>query len=71
MKILNQGFDHVEFAVKDIAQHARTYERMGFLGAVNENYMISTVLGATTAYREQEKLRQEIPFKAFLQRRDS
>jgi len=49
----------------------RTYERMGFLGAVNENYMISTVLNATTEYREQEELRQEIPLKAFLQRRDS
>jgi enoyl-CoA hydratase len=49
----------------------RTYERMGFLGAVNENYMISTVLNATDEYREQEKLRQEIPLKAFLQRRDS
>ena len=30
MKIQNQGFDHVEFVVKDITQHARTYERMGF-----------------------------------------
>jgi 4-hydroxyphenylpyruvate dioxygenase len=30
MKIQNQGFDHVEFIVNDIAAHARTYERMGF-----------------------------------------
>jgi 4-hydroxyphenylpyruvate dioxygenase len=30
MKIQNQGFDHVEFIVNDIAKHARTYERMGF-----------------------------------------
>jgi 4-hydroxyphenylpyruvate dioxygenase len=30
MKIQNQGFDHVEFIVHDIARHARTYERMGF-----------------------------------------
>lgn len=30
MKIQNQGFDHVEFTVKNIAQHAKTYERMGF-----------------------------------------
>lgn len=49
----------------------RTYERMGFLGAVNENYMISTVLNATAEYREQEKLRQEVPLKAFLRQRDS
>jgi enoyl-CoA hydratase len=49
----------------------RSYERMGFLGAVNENYMISTVLNATTEYRDQEQRRQEIPLKAFLQQRDS
>lgn len=30
MKIQNQGFDHVEFVVNDIAQQAKTYERMGF-----------------------------------------
>jgi 4-hydroxyphenylpyruvate dioxygenase len=30
IKIQNQGFDHVEFVVNDIAQHGRTYERMGF-----------------------------------------
>jgi 4-hydroxyphenylpyruvate dioxygenase len=30
MKILNQGFDHVEFIVKDIDQHASMYKRMGF-----------------------------------------
>jgi enoyl-CoA hydratase len=49
----------------------RTYERMGFLGAINENYMISTVLNATAAYREQEEQRQTIPFKEFLRQRDS
>lgn len=49
----------------------RTYERMGFLGAVNENYMISTVLNATAAYREQEEQRQAIPLKTFLRKRDS
>lgn len=49
----------------------RSYERMGFLGAVNENYMISTVLNATTEYRDQEERRQEIPLKTFLQQRDS
>ncbi len=49
----------------------RTYERMGFLGAVNENYLISTVLNATSAYREQEKQRQEIPLKEFLSKRDA
>lgn len=30
MKILNQGFDHVEFIVKDVDQHASMYQRMGF-----------------------------------------
>lgn len=30
MKILNQGFDHVEFVVKDLAPMSRTFERMGF-----------------------------------------
>ena len=30
MKILNQGFDHVEFIVEDLAKHARMYQRMGF-----------------------------------------
>jgi enoyl-CoA hydratase len=49
----------------------RTYERMGFLGAVNENYMISTVLNATDAYREQEQQRQQTPLKEFLRERDS
>jgi enoyl-CoA hydratase len=49
----------------------RTYERMGFFGAVNENYMISTVLNATAAYREQETQRQHTPLKAFLRQRDA
>jgi enoyl-CoA hydratase len=49
----------------------RTYERMGLFGAVKENYMISTVLNATTAYREQEQRRQEVPLKAFLRQRDT
>ena len=31
----------------------RTYERMGFLGAVDENYTISTVMNATAAYRNR------------------
>ncbi|MBY0471068.1 4-hydroxyphenylpyruvate dioxygenase [bacterium] len=30
MKIQNQGFDHVEFAVNDIAKHVPMYQRMGF-----------------------------------------
>jgi 4-hydroxyphenylpyruvate dioxygenase len=30
MKILNQGFDHVEFVVRDIEVQGRVYERMGF-----------------------------------------
>jgi 4-hydroxyphenylpyruvate dioxygenase len=30
MRIQNQGFDHVEFAVEEIGKHAATYRRMGF-----------------------------------------
>jgi 4-hydroxyphenylpyruvate dioxygenase len=30
MKILNQGFDHVEFIVRDIEKHAGMYQRLGF-----------------------------------------
>ena len=30
MKILNQGFDHVEFFVHEIDMHVSTWERMGF-----------------------------------------
>ena len=30
MKIQNQGFDHVEFILNDIAPQSRIYERMGF-----------------------------------------
>lgn len=48
----------------------RTYERLGLLGAVNESWMISTVVNATAEYREQEVLRSQIPFKQFLQQRD-
>jgi enoyl-CoA hydratase/carnithine racemase len=49
----------------------RTYERMGFLSAVEENYTISTVMNATAAYREQELERQQMPLKEFLTKRDS
>ena len=49
----------------------RTYERMGLLGAVDENYTISTVMNATAAYREQEAERQQMPLKDFLNKRDS
>jgi 2-(1,2-epoxy-1,2-dihydrophenyl)acetyl-CoA isomerase len=49
----------------------RTYERMGFLSAVEENYTISTVMNATAAYREQELERQQMPLKEFLKKRDS
>jgi len=48
----------------------RTYERMGFLGAVNENWMISTVVNATAEYRDQEVQRGQVPLKEFLQHRD-
>jgi hypothetical protein len=33
--------------------------------------MISAVLNATAAYREQEEQRQEIPLKEFLRKRDA
>ena len=46
----------------------RTYERMGFLSAVDENYTISTVMNATAAYREQEAERQQMPLKEFLRK---
>jgi enoyl-CoA hydratase len=49
----------------------RTYERMGLLSAADENYTLSTVMNATTAYREQEELRQSMPLKEFLGKRDS
>ncbi len=48
----------------------RTYERMGFLGAVNEAYMVSTVMNATASYREQETRRSEAPLKKYLESRD-
>jgi enoyl-CoA hydratase/carnithine racemase len=48
----------------------RTYERMGFLSAVDENYTISTVMNATSSYKEQEEQRQSMPLKEFLKRRD-
>ncbi len=49
----------------------RTYERMGFLGAVNENYTISTLVNATAEYRDQEARRSQVPLKQFLQQRDT
>jgi enoyl-CoA hydratase/carnithine racemase len=48
----------------------RTYERMGLLSAVDENFTISTVMNATAAYREQEEQRQSMPLKEFLRKRD-
>src|ERR1700746_2632135 len=30
MKIQNQGFDHVEYVLNDIASHGKIYQRMGF-----------------------------------------
>lgn len=48
----------------------RTYERMGLLGAVDENFMISTVVNGTAEYREQEVQRGQVPLKTFLQHRD-
>jgi 4-hydroxyphenylpyruvate dioxygenase len=30
MKFLNQGFDHVEFVVDDVAKHASQWKKIGF-----------------------------------------
>jgi enoyl-CoA hydratase len=48
----------------------RTYERMGFLSAVNENFTLSTVMNATAPYRDMEAQRQTTPLREFIRQRD-
>jgi len=48
----------------------RTYERLGMLAAIEDNYMMSTVTNGTRAYRQLEEERQHTDFKAFVQQRD-
>lgn len=48
----------------------RTYERLGMLAAIEDNYMMSTVANGTRAYRQQEEDRQRTDFKSFVQQRD-
>lgn len=49
----------------------RTYERLGMLTAVEDNYMISTVVHATSEYLRQEVERSDGDFKKFIKKRDS
>lgn len=48
----------------------RTYERLGMLTTVEDNYMISTVVNATSSYRQGEKDRREVDFKQYVRDRD-
>jgi enoyl-CoA hydratase len=49
----------------------RTYERLGMLAAVEDNYMVSSLVNATGAYRDMETERREVPFRDFVRTRDS
>lgn len=49
----------------------RIYERMGFVGAVNESYLMSTVMNSTVAYRDEEKSRVGMPLKDYIKKRDT
>jgi enoyl-CoA hydratase len=49
----------------------RTYERLGMLTAVEDNYMVSSLVNGTGAYREMESERREVPFRDFVRTRDS
>ncbi len=48
----------------------RTYERLGMLATIEDNYMISTVVNGTSAYRTMEQQRQQMPLGEFVRRRD-
>lgn len=48
----------------------RTYERLGLLTTVEDNYMVSTVVNATSEYRRQEDERRAEDFKKFIAKRD-
>jgi enoyl-CoA hydratase len=49
----------------------RMYERLGMLTAVEDNYMVSSLVNATHAYREMEDERREVPLTEFVRARDS
>jgi enoyl-CoA hydratase len=49
----------------------RMYERLGMLTAVEDNYMVSSLVNGTRAYREMEGERREVPLADFLRSRDS
>ncbi len=48
----------------------RTYERLGMLATIEDNYMISTVVNGTSAYRAMEQQRQQMPLGEFVRHRD-
>lgn len=48
----------------------RTYERLGMLTAIEDNYMISTVVNATSEYLRQESERRAESLKDFVANRD-
>jgi enoyl-CoA hydratase/carnithine racemase len=48
----------------------RTYERLGMLAAIQDNYMMTTVANGTRAYLQQEEDRQQTDFKDFVRQRD-
>ncbi|HEY8724489.1 MAG TPA: enoyl-CoA hydratase/isomerase family protein [Gaiellaceae bacterium] len=48
----------------------RTYERLGMLTAIEDNYMISTVVNATSEYLQQENERRAGDLKNFVAKRD-
>lgn len=49
----------------------RIYERLGMLTAVEDNYMVSSLVNGTSAYRDMESQRREVPMKDFFRTRDS
>jgi len=77
MKIKNQGFDHVEFVVNDIGQHAKMYQSMGFekigsrklnaRGLSSEVYAQGLLRIILTQYDESESAKKEEGYQ-FLKR---
>lgn len=48
----------------------RTYERLGMLSAIEDNYMVSTVVNATSSYLRGEDERRKADFKQYVRERD-
>jgi len=48
----------------------RIYERLGMLTAVQDNYIVSSLVNGTHAYREMESQRRDVPFRDFVRTRD-